>query len=483
MITKFLKSILLAAALLATMPATAYDFMADGLCYDLNSDSTSVTVTYESNGNFNSPYYNSLSGNITIPKTVYYHEKNYSVTSIGQEAFHGCSDLTCVTIPNSVSAIGWYAFEDCTGLTSITIPNSVTSLEARVFYGCTSMTSITIPNSVTSIKSYAFSGCSGLTNITIPNSVTTIGEGAFDGTPWYNEQLDGLVYAGLIAYKYKGTIPSGTNITLKENTVSIANRCFDRCNGLTNITIPNSVTSIGQEAFSGTPWYNAQPNGLVYAGLVAYKYKGTMPNETSITLKPGTKAIADYCFSYCSGLTKITIPNSVTTIGSRAFGVCSGLTRVTIPNSVTSVSDYAFASCSGLTSLTIPNSVTTIGSGAFFRCSGLTSINCRIKNPHNVTLGSSVFYDVNKSDCRLKVPASSVDLYKEADQWKDFVNIVPIEEPGDVSGDGVVSGADVTALYNVLLDGAESSGDADVNGDDMVNGADVTALYNLLLGQ
>ena len=102
-----------------------------------------------------------------------------SVTSIGNNAFYGCSGLTSVTIPNSVKSIGERAFRDCSGLTSVIIPNSVTSIGNEAFSGCSGLTSVSIPNSVTSIGIYAFYGCSGLTSVTIPNSVTSIGDGAF----------------------------------------------------------------------------------------------------------------------------------------------------------------------------------------------------------------------------------------------------------------------------------------------------------------
>ena len=105
------------------------------------------------------------------------------------------------------------------------------------------------PYSVTSIGYYAFFGCSGLTSVTIPGSVTSIGDDAFSGTAWYKNQPDGLVYAGKVAYKYKGTMPSDTHITLEEGTLGIAGGAFRGCSRLTSVTIPESVTSIGDEAF------------------------------------------------------------------------------------------------------------------------------------------------------------------------------------------------------------------------------------------
>ena len=319
------------------LTASAYDFMVDGIYYNKNGNE--ATVTYR--GTYSSQY-NEYSGNVVIPSTVTSGGTTYSVTSIGNSAFGHCSGLTSVTIPNSVTSIGDWAFSDCSGLTSITIPNSVTSIGQEAFSDCTSLTSVTIGNSVTSI-------C----------------DRAFYNTPWYNNQPDGLVYAGLVAYKYKGTMPANTSITLREGTKGIAKSAFSdcsglvdidipnsvtsigygafrgcsglssvtipnsvtsigweafyNCSGLTSVAIPNSVTSIGGMAFSGTPWFNNQPDGLVYAGLVAYKYKGTMPSGTSITIREGTKGIAERAFQDCSRLTSVTIPNSVTSIGDYAF--------------------------------------------------------------------------------------------------------------------------------------------------------------------
>ena len=260
-------------------------------------------------------------GAIEIPSTI----GGYPVTVIDRWAFFGCSGLTSITIPDSVTSIGYGAFYGCRGLTSITITDSVTSIGDSTFRGCTGLTSITIPDSVTSIGDYAFYDCTGLTSITIPDSVTSIGSRAFYDTAWYINQPDGLVYAGKVAYEYKGICPA--SIDIMDGTLGIADDAFSGCKGLTSVTIPDSVTSIGYSAFK-----------------------------------------------YCTGLTSITIPDSVTSIGDSAFSGCTGLTSITIPDSVTSIGSGAFSGCEGLTSITIPDSVTLIGGYAFFDCENLTDV-------------------------------------------------------------------------------------------------------------
>ena len=134
----------------------AYNFVSNGIYYNYVSNKTVAVTCYSSEH---------YSGNVTIPSSVTYNGIRYSVTTIGEKAFSGCSGLTSVTIPSSVTSIGNYAFDGCSGLTSITIPNSVTSIGSYAFSNCSGLTSVTIPNSVTEIGACAFSGCSGLTHL------------------------------------------------------------------------------------------------------------------------------------------------------------------------------------------------------------------------------------------------------------------------------------------------------------------------------
>ena len=166
------------------------------------------------------------------------------------------------------------------------------------------------------------------------------------------------------------------------------------------------------------------------------KYVGNIIIPESITYSGATysvTSIGDYAFSSCSGLTSVTIPNSVTSLGVRAFEGCSGLTSVTIGNSVTTIGDYAFSGCSGLTSVTIGNSVTSIGKYVFWGCSGLTKLVSLAVEPP--TCGEGVFEKVDKTSCQLLVPEESINKYKTADQWKEFLNILGYNGVDDVSVD------------------------------------------------
>lgn len=430
--------------LMASLSVWASDFAVNKIYYSITSNSSAFRVMVAENED----YENSYSGDIVIPSTVSYDGNEYSVTSIGENAFSDCSEMTSITIPNSVTTIGASAFSG-SGLTSIVIPNSVTLIDFFTFSNCSELTSVTIPNSVTTIESSAFDH-SGLTSVTIPNSVTSLGQGAFSGCYALtsidleagNTQfsaLDGVLYNSnqttIICF------PAGKkeSFAIPNSVTSIAEYAFSGCEALTSVTLPTSVTSIGDYAFFNCSELSsiALPNSVTSIGIEAFSGCAGL---TSITLPNSITTIGESTFLNCTGLTSITLPNSITTIGNRAFNY-SGLVSITIPNSVTSIGFSAFSG-SALTSVTIPESVSVINSYAFSDCTDLIEINCQ--NPTALQIQEDVFDYVDKEACTLYVPTGSTNSYSANPVWKDFLNIQEKDFTSSITTNRIVAEGEVS---------------------------------------
>ena len=550
---KTIKQLLITVAvLLCSATASAYDFVVDGIYYNIIS-TTDLTVKVTSGDN-------NYSGEIIIPSTITYKSRTLKVVAIGDKAFFRCDSLVNITIPNSVTSIGYQAFSGCSALASAVIPNSVTTIGNEAFASCnsltdlciedgenplslgyqrksgynygyyfkglglfihcpleklylgrnlsyetgetygyspfydiTTLTSVTIGNNVTNIGQYAFSGCCGFANITIPNSVSTIENFAFGGCTslkelyiedgetilelgylrasnkesdskglFYDCPLEKIHLGRNVNYKiyedrnYYGNSPFYNRTSLKILTISnyvteIGGNAFEGCSSLSEIIIPNSVKSIGYEAFDGCT------------------------NLTSLIIGKKVTKIGSDAFNGCKGLTSITIPTNVTEIGFNAFSNCSSLKEICVEDGYSTLcwGNYStynheyfegcpiekvylgrnlsfngkkynnvgaavyglFTGTKAISSLTIGNCVTRIYNEVFGNFSQNISIYLICTTPPTIGERSDAAY-VNWN---IYVPQGTLDVYQNADVWKNFWNI----QEHNLTGIGEVSADDI----------------------------------------
>ena len=378
-----------------------------------------------------------------------------SVTSIGDGAFSGCTRIKEVHI-NDLAAWCGISFGPASNpcihsaanlylngelATNLNIPMGVTSIGNNAFKGCSAITSVTIPSSLTSIGETVFSDCSGLTSISIPGSVTSIGNGVFDNCTSLKdlriEDGNEVLTLGKNSKSGKGlfydsplnTLYLGRNLSYQADKSSDYSPFYGKST-LASVTIGNCVTSIEADAFKGCSGLTA-----VYISDLAAWCGIDFGNFDANPL-----SCAHNLYLNEELVTNLNIPDGVTSIKESLFEDCTSLVSVEIPGSVTNIGNRAFSDCSGLANVIISDGITSIGEGAFFNCTGLESVYIWSETPP--TLGMYAFYDV-PTTVTLYVPSGTKNTYSVADGWSDFANIV--EMPGDF--ELVVTAAGYATLY------------------------------------
>ena len=341
----------------------------------------------------------------------------------------------------------------------------VKEIESGAFENSTGMKSLTILYGVASIGLYTFRGCTNLASISIPKSLTYMGTEAFAGSAWYDNQPDGMVYLGSVAYAYKGEMPANTSIVIKKGTRVIAGSAFYNQSGLTSVTFPVTMSSIGDFAFENCSSLSSITFDFFGYGQIGLAAFSGCTSLTSVEID-FVKSISPWAFSGCTSLETVVIGNAVSDIGYQAFKDCTSLKFISIGAIVSNIYDEAFSGCTSLTTIMSRNILPPTKSN-FVQY---------VESP-------PLFADVDKQNCVLWVPESYGYNYASADEWKDFENIVEYKK-FDLNQDGEEDRNDLIPLVQYIM-GKNPKGFPsslfDFNGNGKVNAADIVLLNRAVM--
>ena len=421
--------------------------------------------------------YNGETAELVVPSEL----DGYSVTSIGDGAFHNRSNLHIITLPDSIKTIGANPFTlDNIRITvspdhpylavidgvlfskpdkrliyfpdakeDYVVPDGIQSIGDAAFWGCSSLSSIALPEGLTSIGMCAFWGCSNLSSILLPDGLTSIEIGAFCNCS------------------------NLSNITLPEGLTSIGDYAFVACSSLSRITLPDSIETIGINPFSSNNIsisvspdhpYLAIIEGVLFSKpdkrLVYFpdtKEEYVVPNGiqcigdsafdgclslSSITLPDGLTDIGNCAFKNCSSLSSIVLPEGVTSIGDSAFYNCSSLSNIVLPKGFTSIGVYAFGNCSSLTNITLPEGGTSIGDWAFYNCSSLSSITL---SDALTSIGNMSFYECSNL-VNIVLPEGVTSVGNDAFSHCESLSSITLPDSLTSIGDNVFYGCDYITI-------------------------------------
>jgi hypothetical protein len=368
-------------ALSTTLPATAQSFMIDDILYE-STDGKNVEITAEF------PY--STSGDVTLPSSVTYGGKTYTVTSIGDRAFQNNKNITSIVIPESITKIGSFVFAGCGNMVSAKIPNSVTTLGASVFSQCYKLEKVELGTGINSISMNMFVDCTSMATIDIPDNISSISPGAF-------------ARSGLTSFVFPDKITKIDEFT------------FTGCTNLKSVKIGNGVTIIG-EAFS--------ESGL-----------------TSIDIPEGVTIIYN-SFNNCTDLKYVSLPESLKEIGFNTFYGCTALETIEIPDAVTLLEYNVFTDCANLKTVVLGKNISSIGNETFLGCNKLENVYCKSQTPPTVE-NTEMLFPENIKNATLYVPQNTKNSYSSTAPWSYFGTI--IEQDFEV---GII---DVTTESNVSI--------------------------------
>lgn len=409
----------------------AWSKYADYIFADTSSDDNEEETTTPAN---NQIFYTSTDGNIVVPNNpdafgaaiasnTYKNGKGVitfegNVTEIGKQAFNNNTTLASLHMPDSAKSIGVAAFRDCHELIDIKIGNGVTEIARQAFYFCKKLPTIVMPNSVTTIGNNPFHQCYELQSVTFSDNLTSVGNYLFMGnnslSAFYGNlvQNNCLVVDGVL----KAFAPQSplTEITIPDNVTTVESGAFWGCVGLQKVTIPNGVTTLNAQAFNGCNGLQSVtiPNSMEYIGIDCFA---------------GCHNIKAFYGKFASADNKCLIINGTLV----RFANGCGETNYTIPNDVNRIEDGAFNGRHILSTITIPASVTSIGTRAFF---SERKIDFYFKSSTPASLGNDVFCTINDGTPTIYVPKSSVADYKAA--WANYANYIFADPSTEGGNDG-----------------------------------------------
>lgn len=291
---------------------------------------------------------------------------------IGESAFYGCKSLKAMNMPDTITVMGAYAFKGCESMESLHISNNLYGLNESAFYGCKSLTEIVVPEGIKRIDGYVFKNCSGVTKVELPSTLAKLGESVFYGCSSMTNMVIPTDVTSIGGYTFKNCLAL-EEITLPENLSTIGEAALYGCSNLKEIVIPDTVTKINSYAFKNCASLKDIKLSDAMTKISESCFYGCTSLE-NLVLPDNITNIDAYAFRKCSSLENVEFSAELTIIGESAFYGCEALTSITVPEKVTSINAYAFKSCTGVKEVTLPDSLETIGESAFYGCTGMTEL-------------------------------------------------------------------------------------------------------------